>query len=75
MNAILRYLWDNRTTALGYLQIILGVLVTSQDMLSASALKWVVLINGIVTAVLGHYNNSRIRAAAAQVVRVEKEGE
>ncbi len=72
MKAVLQYLWDNRTTALGYLGIILGVLVTSQDMLSTPALKWAMLINGIVTAILGHYNNSRIRAAAAQA---EKEGE
>lgn len=73
MKTILRYLWDNRTTALGYVGIILGVLATAQDLLSDTALKWVLLINGIVTAVLGHYNNSRIRAQAASVVRVEKE--
>lgn len=73
MLEVLKYLWDRRTTVLGYLGIILGVLATAQDLLSDTALKWVLLVNGIVTAVLGHYNNSRIRAAAAQVVRVEEE--
>ena len=73
MSTIFKYLWDNRTTALGYLGIVLGVLATAQDLLSESALKWVLLGNGIVTAVLGHYNNSRIRAAAAQAVRAEEE--
>lgn len=72
MKAIFRYLWDNRTTALGYIGIVLGVLATAQDLLSDTALKWVLLVNGIVTAVLGHYNNSRIRAAA-HAVRVEEE--
>lgn len=65
MKTTLQYLWDNRTTALGYVGIILGVLATAQNLLSDTALKWVLLINGIVTAVLGHYNNSRIRAQAA----------
>lgn len=73
MNAILLYLWERRTTVLGYVQIILGVLATSQDMLSEGALKWVVLINGIVTAVLGHYNNSKIKALQAQVEEKEQE--
>ena len=73
MKELLLYLWGHRTTVLGYLQIILGVLVTSQDMLSEPALKWIVLINGIVTAILGHYNNSKIKALQAQVV--EKEGQ
>lgn len=72
MKTIFRYLWDNRTTVLGYLGIILGVLATAQDLLSQTALKWVLLTNGIVTAVLGHYNNSRIRAAA-QAERVKEE--
>lgn len=73
MLEVLKYLWERRTTALGYLGIILGVLATAQDLLSDTALKWVLLCNGIVTAVLGHYNNSRIRAQAAAVVRADEE--
>lgn len=73
MSEIVKYLWERRTTALGYLQIILGVLATSQDMLSESALKWVVLINGIVTAVLGHYNNSKIKAMQAKIDEKEEQ--
>lgn len=71
LEKILIYLWERRTTVLGYLQIILGVLATSQGMLSEPAVRWVVLINGIVTAVLGHYNNSKVRAM--QVETAEKE--
>lgn len=73
MSDVLKYLWERRTTALGYLQIILGVLVTSQDMLSESTLKWVVLVNGIVTAVLGHYNNSKIKAMQAKIDEKEEQ--
>lgn len=72
MLGVLKYLWDNRTTALGYLGVALGVLATSQGLLSDTALRWVLLGNGIVTAILGHYNNSRIRAQAAQA-RAEEE--
>lgn len=57
---ILEYLWERRTTALGYTGIVLGVLVTS-DLFTPTTIKWFVLINGIVTAVLGHYNNARIK--------------
>lgn len=67
MSAILKYLWDHRTTTLGYIQIILGVAMISQDLFSAGAMKWIVFANGCVTAVLGHYNNSQIKALKAQV--------
>lgn len=75
MKDVLLYLWNRRTTVLGYLQIILGVLVTSQDMLSEPALKWVVLINGIVTAILGHYNNSKTKALQAKIAEQEEQSD
>lgn len=62
---ILKYLWDNRTTALGYVVIILGILSTQTELFSSKAIQWIVLFNGLVTAVLGHYNNSVIRKEKA----------
>lgn len=59
MKDILLYLWNRRTTVLGYLGVIMGVLVTSQGLFSERGLRWIVLINGIIIAVLGHYNNSK----------------
>lgn len=56
---VMLYLWDRRTTALGYLGIILGVLAGANGLISDVGVRWIVLLNGIVTAVLGHYNNSR----------------
>lgn len=55
---ILKYLWSRRTTALGYLVVALGVLATS-DLFSAHTIKVFLLIIGVSTAVLGHYNNSQ----------------
>lgn len=60
MNEILTYLWNVRTTAFGYIQVVLGVLAAS-DVLPPVALKWVVLINAMLLAVLGHYNNLKLR--------------
>lgn len=73
MKEILKYLWDRRTTVLGYLQIVLGVLVTSQGTFSDDTLRWIVLANGVVTAILGHYNNSRIKALQAQIEEKEEQ--
>jgi hypothetical protein len=61
---ILSYLWNRRTTVLGYMQIILGVIVVSEGLFSDQSLKWFVLCNGILTAVLGHYNNTRVPPTA-----------
>jgi hypothetical protein len=72
LERILTYLWERRTTVLGYLVVVLGYLATS-DQFSKEALGWIILANGLVTAILGHYNNSRIQAHAAQAVRVDKE--
>jgi hypothetical protein len=53
----LKYLWAHRTTTFGYLQVALGVCATSTGILSPDILKWVVFGNGMLTAILGHYNN------------------
>lgn len=65
MKAVLLFLWNSRTTAFGYIQVVLGVLAASDGLFSVQVLKWIILINGILTACLGHYNNLRIRQAAA----------
>lgn len=57
----LKYLWSRRTTAWGYIVIILGVLATSDGIFSPLVLKCLILANGVVTACIGHYNNSQIK--------------
>lgn len=63
MKEILGYIWNRRTTVFGYLQVILGVLAVSDGVIGPSALKWIILFNAIILAVLGHYNNSNMKQA------------
>jgi hypothetical protein len=67
MKMLLAYLWKSRTTAFGYILTVLGVIAASDGLFSARGLKWILLVNGILTACLGHYNNLKIRQAAADV--------
>lgn len=60
----LRYLWSRRTTVQGYVVVILGSLATSQGLFSARTLAWIVLINGMLQASVGHYNQRQINRAA-----------
>jgi len=55
----LKYLWSRRTTAFGYVQVVLGVLATATEVFTHDVLKFIVLVNGLVTACIGHYNNSQ----------------
>jgi hypothetical protein len=64
MKDVLRYLWKRRTTAFGYIQVILGALVTADGIFSTQALKWIILLNALLLAVLGHYNNRQQKQAA-----------
>jgi hypothetical protein len=54
------YVWNVRTTAFGYIQVVLGVLAAS-DVLPPPALKYVILANAMALAILGHYNNLKLR--------------
>ena len=65
MKAALLFLWNSRTTFIGYAGVILGVLAATDGIFSAHTVKVILLINGIVTACVGHFNNMRIRQAAA----------
>lgn len=69
---ILKYLWERRTTVLGYIQIILSVWVLA-DVFSSQTVKIFVLMNGTVTAILGHYNNSRVKALVAATAEQQEE--
>lgn len=62
---VLLFLWNSRTTVFGYIQVIIGVLAASDGVFGPKALKIVILTNGILTAVLGHYNNLKLRQATA----------
>jgi hypothetical protein len=57
------YLWSVRTTAFGYIQVVLGVLAAS-DVLPPEALKYVMLANAMLLAILGHFNNMKLRQMA-----------
>jgi hypothetical protein len=61
---VLDYLWDSRTTAFGYIQVVLGVLATTDGVFAPKALKWILLGNGVLTACLGHFNNMKNRQAS-----------
>ena len=56
----LRYVWARKTTAFGYFVTVLGVVATS-DVFPARLLKYLLLANGILTACIGHYNNSQLK--------------
>ena len=64
MKKALQYLWRRRTTAFGYAQVILGVLVVSDGIFSLETLKWIVLANALLLACLGHFNNLQLKRDA-----------
>ncbi len=64
MNTVLLFLWNSRTTVIGYLGVVLGVLAATDGVFSPHALKFIILFNGVLTACVGHYNNLKIRQAA-----------
>lgn len=63
----LEAIWNRRTTTFGYLVVVIGVLAVSDGIFSPRTLKWIILVNGIVGACIGHYNQSQINKAAANV--------
>jgi hypothetical protein len=67
MNKVLTYLWNSRTTVIGYVGVTLGVLAATDGVFSPRTLKFILLGNGILTACLGHYNNAKIRQASVAV--------
>lgn len=73
MNKVARYVWGRRTTALGYVQVTIAVLAASSGVFSPGQLSTIILVNALLTAWLGHYNNSRIKAAEAAVAGSENE--
>ena len=64
MKTVLLFLWNSRTTVVGYMGVILGVLAASDGLFSPREVKLILLCNGILTACIGHYNNLKIRQAA-----------
>lgn len=59
MKRTLLYLWRRRTTTFGYVQAALGVLALSDGIFGPQALKYIVLANGLMLALLGHHNNRK----------------
>lgn len=61
----IRSSWQHRTTIFGFIQVTLGVLATSIDLFNPIALKWIILVNGLLTAWLGLYNAAKARASGS----------
>ena len=53
-------LWDHRTKMLGFIQVTLGVLSTTDGLFTPLAVKCILLGSGISTAWLGFFNSSRL---------------
>jgi hypothetical protein len=71
---ILNYLWANRTTAFGYVQVALGFMVATQGLFEENTMKWLLFFNGLLTALLGHYNNAQIRKLMAEDLPPKESG-
>jgi hypothetical protein len=59
-----RFLWNNRTASLGVLQIICSQLATS-GLVADKTVKWVMLVSGIATGLVGLMNTVAARRAAS----------
>ena len=68
----LRALWRHHgTKLLGYIQVGAGAITVMDqqlvtDLLGANALRWALLISGVLTAVRGHTNTAAIKRAAEE---------
>lgn len=59
-------IWQHRTKILGYLQVAIGALAVADagmvaEALGKDGLRWVMLTNGVLTAIVGHYNSRRAK--------------
>lgn len=57
----LAWLWANKTKVFGYIQVTLGVLATASNVLSDTVVQFIVLLSGLMTAWIGHYNTTKQR--------------
>lgn len=55
----LRYIWSRRTTTFGYAQVCVSVLAASSGVFEPETLKYILLTNALLTALLGHYNHRK----------------
>lgn len=64
LKKILQWLFENRTKVLGYTQVMLGALAVADAELLRAVLgdngpRWIILLSGVLTAIVGHYNSSK----------------
>lgn len=63
MKGLLAYLWDRRTTTLGYIGVIISVMELNPDTIgswvAAPKRGTLLLIFAMTNAAIGHYNNRR----------------
>lgn len=57
------YIWSRRTTAFGLIQITIATLAQQGDLFSATGLKRLMLVNALLLAWLGVFNNMQIKKA------------
>lgn len=65
----LNLLWRHRTKLIGYLSVVIGALAVADQALVKAALgedglRWVLLSNGLLTALVGHANTMAAKRAA-----------
>ena len=63
--------WSHRTKILGYMQVVVAALaVADQALVTAvfgqSGLRGILLISGILTAIVGHYNSQKNKPAPGE---------
>ena len=59
-----QWLWSHRTKILGYFGVVMGTLAVADptmlaNLIGNNGVRWVVLINGILTALVGHHNSRK----------------
>lgn len=64
MKQILYFLWCHRTKTLGFIQVTLAVLATTDGIFSPLAVKLILLGSGLTTAWLGFFNSAQSRKDA-----------
>jgi len=66
------YLWQRRTTVLGYLITVAG-LATAGHLIPHPYADWLSILTGSAVSALGHYNNAKIKRQEQSVPFVQPE--
>ncbi len=53
---MIKFIRRHGTKVIGFAQVTVGVLATATDLFSPDALKWILLVNGLLVAWRGYFN-------------------